>query len=187
LAGLSQGHTLKMKRIVTLIFGFSIFSATMGYGQFLLSGEGIMDVKLGADWDEIEWELGFRGKKIEKSQVGEEVMLLAQNAGIEFDFMISFNHLMWLPVSELLFKDNKVCMIRLSSYPEYNQMISADIGTVEGLNFWDSVAEIKTVYGEYPVIAHGAKSFIVIGDKGLGLGLSDDEVRTMFIFQPQVK
>lgn len=176
-----------MKRFVTFLLGFSIFITSPVYSQFLLSGEGIMDVKLGADWDEIEWELGFKGKKVGKSQAGEEILLLAQTAGIEFDYIISYNHIMWLPVSELLFKDDKVCMIRLSSYPEYNQMISADIGTVEGLNFWDSLAEIKAVYGEYPLVASGSKSIVVIKDKGLGVGLSDDEVRTMFIFHPQMK
>ena len=185
MAGFRQGQALAMKRLVTLVIGFLIFSTSIGFGQFLLSGEGIMDVKLGADWDEIEWELGFRGKKVEKSQAGEEIILLAQTAGIEFDFMISYNHIMWLPVSELLFKDNRVCMIRLSSYPEYNQMICADIGTVEGLNFWDAPADIETIYGDYPLIVHGQKAFVVIRDKGLGLGLSNDEVRTMFIFRPK--
>jgi hypothetical protein len=176
-----------MKRVITFVVVIFFVSINTGYSQFLIPGEGIMDVKLGADWDEIEWELGFKGKKIEKTQVGEEMILIAQKAGIDFDYMISYNHIMWLPVSELLFKDNKVCLIQLSSYPEYNQMLSADIGTLEGLNFWDTPEEIEKVYGDYPAIGHGSKTIVLIADKGLGVELSENEVRTMFIFQPQMQ
>ncbi len=182
-----MGSVLSMKWIFTLCVIIFFHCFGVSYGQFLIPGEGIMDVKLGADWDEIEWELGFRGKKLEKAEVGEEMNLIAQKAGIDFDFMISYQHIMWLPVSDLLFKDNKVCLIQLSSYPEYNQMLSADIGTLEGLNFWDTREEIKNVYGDYPTLSLGSKSVVLIADKGLGMELSENEVRTMFIFLPQMQ
>lgn len=174
-----------MNRVATFLFIFFFLISVNSYAQFLIPGEGIMDVKIGADWDEIEWELGFRGEKVDFSDSREEIKMIAQKADIEFDFMIKFNHLMWLPVSELLFKDGKVCMVQLSSYPEYNQMMSADIGTLEGLNFWDGTNEIEQVYGDFQSLNSGDKSIILIKEKGLGVELSKNEVRKMFIFQPR--
>jgi hypothetical protein len=152
--------------------------------QFLIPGEGIMDVKLGADMYEVEWELGFKGKRIEKDQVDDRMKTIADVAGIDFDYLIQYNHIMWLPVSELLLKDDKVCMVQLSSYPEYNQMLSADIGTMEGLNFWDSSVEIEKIYGKFQIIDYNEKSIVCLKDEGLGMELSNNEIRTMFIFRP---
>ena len=174
-----------MKRLATFLFVAFFLISSDNYAQFLIPGEGIMDIKLGADWDEIEWELGFRGEKLTYEQASDEIKLIAKNAEIEFDFMIRYKHIMWLPVSDLLFKDNKVCMIQLSSYPEYNQMISADIGTLEGLNFWDTPTEIEKVYGNFQSVPFGDKTIALINEKGLGVELSENEVRTMFIFQPK--
>lgn len=166
-----------------LILALLLFASEI-HGQFLIPGEGIMGVKLGVDWDEIEWELGFRGKRIDFEECSEEIKLIAAQTEIEFDFMVSYEHLMWLPVSQLLFKDDKVCLVQLNSYPEYNQMISADIGTTEGLNFWDTPTEIEQIYVNFISLSHGEKTFILIKDKGLGMELSENEVRTMFIFEP---
>jgi hypothetical protein len=175
----------KMKRLATFLFIAFFLVSWDNYGQFLIPGEGIMDIKLGADWDEIEWELGFRGEKLSYEQSSEAIKLIARNADIDFDYMVRYNHIMWLPVSDLLFKDNKVCMIQLSSYPEYNQMLSADIGTTEGLNFWDTPQQISQAYGEFKSIPSGDKIIVVIKEKGLGVEISENEVRTMFIFQPK--
>lgn len=170
-----------------LLFIAAVFFANNLFAQFLIPGEGIMDVKLGADMDEIEWELGFRGKKLSLDEASRDIKVIAENVGIEFDYHISYNHIMWLPVSDLLLKDGEVCLIQLSSYPEYNQMLSADIGTVEGLNFWDSTQEIENIYGEYITSDDGSKTHVLMGNKGLGVELLQNEVRTMFIFQPQMK
>jgi len=175
---------IKMIRVGTFLVVTFLFLASDIHGQFLIPGEGIMDVKLGADWDEIEWELGFKGRKIDYEQTDEKIKQIAEKAGIDFDFMISYNHLMWLPVSELLFKDDRVCMVQLSSYPEYNQMMSADIGTTDGLNFWDTTNEIQQIYGDFLSISSGDKTIIIIKDEGLGVELGENEVRTMFIFEP---
>ena len=50
-------------RILTILFIVFVSSIGSSFGQILFSGEGIMDVKLGADWDQVEWELGFKGEK----------------------------------------------------------------------------------------------------------------------------
>lgn len=157
------------------------------YGQFLISGEGIMDVKIGADWDEVEWELGFKGKKIDSVDVASTLVLIAEESGINFDFVVSYQHIMWLPVSDLFFKDDKICMIQLSSYPEYYKMLCVDIGTTEGLNFWDDMDRVNDIYGSKIDLKKEEKSYIVFNNKGLGVELLNNEVRTMFIFQPQIK
>jgi hypothetical protein len=147
-----------------------------------------MDVKLGADMDEIEWELGFPGEKLRFEQADEKFKLIAKNAGIDFDIINGkYNHIMWLPVSDVLLKDDKVCMIQLSSYPEYNQMISADIGTTEGLNFWDGVDQLSSYMETLSTFDDGDKTIVLINEKGLGVELSENEVRTMFIFRAKMK
>lgn len=175
---------MKIGIIFLIIFFLSI---NENYGQFLISGEGIMDVKIGADWDEVEWELGFKGKKIDKIDTGSALDLIARETGIDFDFVVSYQHIMWLPVSDLFFKDDKICMIQLSSYPEYYQMLCVDIGTTEGLNFWDDIERVKDIYGSKTYLKKEEKSYIVFNDWGLGVELLNNEVRTMFIFQPQMK
>ena len=173
---------------ISVIFLIVIFlSLSKSNGQFLIPGEGLMDVKIGADWDEVEWELGFRGKKIDKEKTDQDLMLIAKEAEIDFDFVVKYQHIMWLPVSELFFKNDKICMIQISSYPEYHNMICADIGTIEGLNFWDDIKRVKEIYGNKIELKKEGKSYIIYNDQGLGVELSENEVRTMFIFQTQMK
>lgn len=175
-----------MKLIHTFFIIF-IFYSSQCFGQFLIPGEGIMDVKIGSDWDEIEWELGFRGIRVEKGDASASLKHIAEESEIDYDFIVSYQHLMWLPVSELFFKDDKVCMIQLSSYPEYNMMICVDIGTTEGLNFWDNAEKIEEVYGTEIISESGNRGYLVFNEKGIGVELFDNEARSMFIFQPQMK
>jgi len=154
-------------------------------GQFLIPGDGIMGVKVGADQDETEWELGFKGKKIEYQNSDEKIRNIASKIGIQFDYMIKYNHVMWLPVSELLFKDGKVCLVQLSSYPEYNQMLSSDIGTIDGLNFWDTEEALSKIYRNYQSFSSDERKIVIIKNRGLGVELHENEVRSMFIFEPK--
>jgi len=173
---------------ISVIFSIIFFlSLSKSNGQFLIPGQGLMDVKIGADWDEVEWELGFRGKKFDKEKTDQDLLLIAKEAEIDFDFVVRYQHIMWLPVSDLFFKNDKICMIQISSYPEYNDMICADIGTTEGLNFWDDVERVKNIYGNNTELKKDGKSYIVFNTQGLGVELSDNEVRAMFIFQAQLK
>jgi hypothetical protein len=174
-------------RLFTTFFIFLFASSTYCYSQFLIPGEGIMDVRLGADWDEIEWELGFKGKKISKAEVPPEFEYIATKSNIDFDYVVSYQHIMWLPVSDLFFKDDKVCLIQLSSYPEYNMMLCADIGTMEGLNFWDGPEEVKELYDSIEETSFNSKTYYIDSQKGFGLEMLNNETRAMFIFQPQME
>ena len=175
-----------MRLVHTFLLIITLGSSTC-FGQFLIPGEGIMDVKLGIDWDEVAWELGFKGMKLEKANAQEGLTIIAEQANVDFDFAVRYQHIMWLPVTDLFFKDGKLCMLQLSSYPEYNQMLCADIGTVEGLNFWDSSAQVQQVYGEGEEVEKNGKSYYVFPSKGIALEMLNDEVRTMVIFQAQME
>lgn len=164
-----------------------ILCVSSGYGQFLIPGEGIMDVKIGSDWDEVEWELGFKGSKIEKSDVGSTLQFIALKAGIEYDYVVSYQHIMWLPVSDLFFKDDRIVMIQISSFPEYYKMLCADFGTVEGLNFWDDSEKVKEIYGNFDELENDGKSYIMYKEEGIGVEILDNEVRAILIFQRQME
>lgn len=148
-----------------------------------------MDVKIGADWDEVEWELGFKGHKMEKTDISPALQLIANEAGLDYDFAVSYQHIMWLPVTDLLFKDGKVCMIQLNSKAEYNQMLCENIGTMEGLNFWDNATKIHEIYGNDNLESKSSEetSFKICKEKGIAIGLHDDEARSMLIFHPSAK
>jgi hypothetical protein len=112
---------------------------------------------------------------------------IAKAAGIDYDYHIAFQHLMSLPVSDILVKDNKVCFVALSSYPEYNKMFCADIGTTEGLNFWDAPTRVREVYGESTLLKNGDKTYLIYKEKGVGVEMLNNEVRLVFIFQASMK
>ena len=183
---------MKMNRLTimkfTLIFFISLmFSVSVSYSQFLIPGEGYADIRVGLDWDEIEWELGFRGVKIDKKDLDKELILVAEKAGIDYDFVVNYQYIMWAPVTKLFFKDNVVVMFQMSSYPEYNKMLCADIGTVDGLNFWDDEKAIKKIYGDIPSFSYEKKTFFLAKNKGLVIEVKDGEVRSLFIFKPEMK
>ncbi len=175
-----------MRRIIPIIF--IVFLSFHGlFAQFLIPAEGINDIKIGLDEEEIQWELGFKGKKAPRAQARPEMEFIATAAGLDYDHLISFQHLMLLPVSDFMVKDGKVCFVALSSYPEYNKMFCADIGTLEGLNFWDNPERVSEVYGKSTVLKNGDKTYLIYKDKGVGVEMLNNEVRMIFIFQPALK
>ncbi len=176
-------------KFIGILFFIFMFALSQSFAQFLIPGEGIMDVKIGADWDEVEWELGFKGHMSDKEDVSPEVQLIADNAGQDFDFAVSYQHIMWLPVTTLLFKEGKVCMIQLGSDAEYNQMLCENIGTMEGLNFWDNAAKIHEIYGNEKLESKTSDgiTYKICKGRGIAVGLEEDEVRTMLIFQPSIE
>lgn len=171
-----------------IVFFLAFFSVSVPqYGQFLIPGEGIMDVKIGADRDEVEWELGFKGIRLTKEEVSPAMAYIAQQAGIDFDYAVSYRHLMWLPVTDLLFKSDKVCLVALNSYHDYNQMLCVDIGTTEGLNFWEDADAVNKIYGQQKILKDKGRSYMFYPGRGIGVEMLDNEIRAMFIFMAQLK
>ena len=175
-----------MLRIAPIVFILFLWSSEL-FSQFLIPAEGIMDIKVGLDEEEIQWELGFKGKKVPRAQARQDMDFIARSAGLDYDYLISFQHLMSLPVSDIMVKDGKVCFVALSSYPEYNKMFCADIGTMEGLNFWDNPARVVEVYGKNTILKNENKTYLIYKEKGVGVEMLDNEVRAIFIFQPALK
>ncbi len=175
-----------MHRTILLIF-IALVSFNSLWAQFIIPGEGIMDIKIGLDEEEIQWELGFKGKKMSKDNARQEMQFIATAAGIDYDSLISFQHLMLLPISDIMVRKGQLCFVMLSSYPEYNKMFCADIGTEEGLNFWDNPARVAEVYGKKTILKNGDKTYLIYKEKGMGVEMLKDEVRAIFIFPRSVK
>jgi hypothetical protein len=174
------------KKVKAFVLISAIVFFTSGVrAQFLIPGEGILGIKLNVDSDEIEWELGFSGERFNYEDSEEEIKTIAKEAGISYDMAVHFNHIMWLPVTDLLFEDNELCFVQISSYAEYNEILCTDIGTLEGLNFWDGGAKVRQIYGEVQEIGIGNRQILIFPAKGIGVELSGNQVRAMFIFQPK--
>ncbi len=182
----TKGFTPFMRRIIPIIFVLLLSCHALS-AQFLIPAEGINDIKIGLDEEEIQWELGFKGKKVPRTQARQEMEFIAKSAGLDYDYLISFQHLMLLPASDFMVKDGKVCFLALSSYPEYNKMFCADIGTLEGLNFWDNPERVTEVYGKSTVLKNGDKTYLIYKEKGVGVEMLNNEVRMIFIFQAALK
>ena len=68
-----------------------------------------------------------------------------------------------------------------------NVLDAVSNGTTEGLNFWDNKEKIEEIYGSEMISESGNKVYLVFNEKGIGVELLDNEARSMFIFQPQMK
>lgn len=149
------------------------------------AGEGINDLKIGNDPDEVVWVLGFKGIKLTREGVADVLKIQAEQLGIDFDYVYNYQHIMALPISTLYFKNDKVVMIVVSSYPEYNEVLCLGIKTKDGLNFWDNEHAMKKIYGKKYETKSSDFQFYYYRDQGLGVSIDDNQIRTMTIFKPQ--
>ncbi len=175
-----------MSRHLYILFVL-VFCINTVYSQNLKPGYGIRDLRLGIDWGEVEWELGFKGKKYSKDAVDERMKYIADKFELDYDYVVEYQHIMWLPVSNIFFKDEKANMIILSSYPEYYKMLCRDINTEEGLRFWQKEEDLKQIYGKGKTFKNFGKEYIYYKDKGIGVEVDNEEIRTICIFNPQMK
>lgn len=155
----------------------------VAYSQPVIkAGEGISDLKIGGTTDEVEWTLGFRGLKLMREGVPDVLKIQAEMLEIDFDYVYNYQHIMALPVSTVYFKNDKVVMIVVSSYPEYNEILCFGIQTTQGLNFWDTPKDMKKKYGETPEQHESEFNFYYLKDQGLSVSVEENEIRTMSIF-----
>ena len=161
----------------------AIFICHLSYSQAVIkAGHGISDLKIGNTTDEVEWVLGFRGLKLMSGGVPEVLKIQADMLNIDFDYVYNYQHIMALPISTVYFKNDKVVMIVVSSYPEYNEILCIGIKTEKGLNFWDNIKDMKKIYGKEPETKESDFDFYFYKDIGLSVSVEDDEIRTMSIF-----
>lgn len=160
-----------------------ILTCQFAFSQAIIkAGEGITDLKIGSTTDEVEWILGFRGLKLMSEGVPEVLKIQAEMLDIDFDYVYNYQHIMALPVSTVYFKNDKVVMIVVSSYPEYNEILCIGIRTQKGLNFWDTVKEMKKIYGKEPESLESDFNFYYYKDLGLSVSIDNNGIRTMSIF-----
>jgi hypothetical protein len=156
--------------------------------QDIIPKERFGELKLGITYEDVIWIIGFDGSKISRDSSPEMLREPLDELSIEFDYVVNFRYIMDLPVTSVYFKDDLVVYFTISSYPEYNQFICQDLVTSVGLKFWDSLNQVKELYGQNVVLmeySSGNIKYYVYKDDGICFGLDDDEVRTIGIFDPE--
>jgi len=157
-------------------------------GQDIIPKERFGELEIGITYEDVIWIIGFDGSKISRDSAPEMLREPLEELDIAFDYVVNFRYIMDLPITSVYFKDNLVVYFTISSYPEYNQFICQDLVTSAGLKFWDSLNQVKELYGEHATLMNytsGNIKYYVYKDDGICFGLDDDEVRTIGIFNPE--
>ena len=171
----------------TLITSFLIvIFAAVSFAQVIIEpGKGIKDLHIGDTPDEVVWALAFKGIKLTKAGVPEVLKIQADMLSIDFDYVYNYQNIMAIPISTVYFKNDKVVMIVVSSYPEYNEVLCLGVKTKEGLNFWDEEHDMKHIYGRKHLTFTSDFEFHYYPDLGLSVSIDDKQIRTMTIFKTQ--
>jgi hypothetical protein len=173
---------MKLIRIHILFALCSVALAGRLNAQDIRAGVGIGSLRLGMNYGEVEWELGFRGFRTVRAEATAADLEYARQAGLEFDTVVRYEHIMWLPVASVFFRDGRAEMIVVSSYPEYFRMLCSDLLTEKNLAFWTGEKEVRERYGRNKIQKKDGFEFIAYRDQGLLLALDRGQVRTMCIF-----
>ncbi|WP_053404331.1 hypothetical protein [Persicobacter sp. CCB-QB2] len=161
-------------------------------GQTVSPGKGVGELTLGMTVDDVTWVLGFEGKKISY----DDYLIASVRANpkslpetkIDFDYCLDYVFIMTLPVEKVFVKDEKVVMIQLSSFPDYNKILCEDIQTDDGVKFFQDAQILDGHYAEGvkgPAALHSNLNNVFYYNKGVAFGLDNDKIRAMYIFNPQ--
>jgi hypothetical protein len=174
-----------MRAIVFIILFLISFSVS---AQDIIPKERFGELEIGITYEDVIWIIGFDGSKISRDSAPDMLRKPLDELNIAFDYVVNFRYIMDLPVTSVYFKDNLVVYFTISSYPEYNQFICQDLVTSAGLKFWDSLNQVKDLYGDHGSLmkySSGNLKYFVYHDDGICFGVDDDEVRTISIFDPE--
>ena len=173
-----------MKIFVSII----LFLATCyASAQEIIPKERFGELEIGITYEDVIWIIGFDGSKMSKDNSPEMLRAPLDELNIDFDYVVNFRYIMDLPVTSVYFKENLVVYFTISSYPEYNQFICQDLVTSVGLKFWDSLNQVKELYGQNVTLLNyksGNIKYYAYRNDGISFGLDDDQVRTISIFDP---
>ncbi len=172
-------------RIIVFIVLF--FTARYVSAQDIIPKERFGDLKLGITYEDVIWIIGFDGSKLSKDSAPEMLREPLKELNIDFDYVVNFRYIMDLPVTSVYFKEDLVVFFTISSYPEFNQFICQDLTTSVGLKFWDSLNQVKELYGQEGSqlqYSSGNIQYYAYRDDGICFGLDENEVRTISIFDP---
>ena len=180
-----QNRFAMMKKLFGTLL-FSLLFLPSIYAQIIIEpGKGINNLKIGSTPDEVVWEMAFKGIKLTKAGVPEVLKIQADMLSMDFDYVYNYQHIMAIPVSTVYFKNDKVVMIVVSSYPEYNEVLCLGVKTKEGLNFWDDEHAMKRIYGKKHETYQSDFDFHYYPELGLSVSIDDKQIRTMTIFKTQ--
>ncbi len=174
-----------MRIIVFIVLFFTAFYVS---AQDIIPKERFGDLKLGVTYEDVIWIIGFDGSKLSRESAPEMLREPLIELSIDFDYVVNFRYIMDLPVTSVYFKDNLVVFFTISSYPEYNQFICQDLTTSVGLKFWDSLNQVRELYGQEVSqlqYTSGDIQYYAYREDGICFGLDNNEVRTISIFDPE--
>jgi len=161
-----------------------------GKSQVTIMNTGFDDLVLGKTESQLEEIIGFKGKTLNPEEYlnteanGRKKENLPEFKK-QFDQCIIYKHIMPIPVSKVFVKSGKVIMIEISSFPDFTKPICLDAKTKEGLKFWDSKQAVEKLYGKESrsdTSADGTMTFIYYDSKGIGFGLTNNEVRIIYYY-----
>ncbi|BDC98698.1 hypothetical protein [Persicobacter psychrovividus] len=179
-------------RFFTMFFLLLIGATSISLGQTLRPGKGVGELTLGMTIDDVTWILGFEGKRISyddylTASVQSNPKSLPETK-IDFDYCLDYVFIMTLPVEKIFMKDDKVVMIQLSSFPDYNKILCEDIETDNGVRFFEDASVLDQHFKKGtagPSALHSNLSNIFYYNEGIAFGLEKDKIRAMYIFDPQ--
>lgn len=153
-------------------------------------GVGFEMLKVGDSFEKVQSTVGFGKLKTYKQYIAEELFDRSPEQAVEcmlgFDHYLKFEHLIPIPVFHIFFKDDKVCQILVSSFPDYYRPLSEDVVIKENLRFWDDRKKLKSVMGtanfinedEYLIL----ESHLYL-DYGVTFNFRDNALRTVHVFK----
>lgn len=156
--------------------------------QDIVPKERFGEIEIGITYEDVIWILGFDGSKISRESAPEMLKEPLNELGIDFDYVINFRYIMDLPITSVYLKEDLVVYFTISSYPEYNQFICQDLKTTVGLRFWDTLDQMKNLYGDEPdqlESQRGDISYYAYPDAGIMFGIDNNAVRTISVFDPE--
>ena len=177
-----------MKGTLFDLFFLLFFTARSVSSQDIIPKERFGDLKLGITYEDVIWIIGFDGSKLSQDNTPEMLSEPLEELNIDFDYVVNFRYIMDLPVTSVYFKEDLVVFFTISSYPEFNQFICQDLTTSVGLKFWDSLNQVKELYGQEVSqlqYSSGNIQYYAYRDDGICFGLDDNKVRTISIFDPE--
>ncbi|NJN25591.1 MAG: hypothetical protein HC819_06330 [Cyclobacteriaceae bacterium] len=180
-----------MRYIHLLIPMLLVPAMLQGQHVTIEEGKAVGALRLGQSFEEVVSILGFGGDlKTYDEYLAEELFSEDPDKALEcvlgFEYFIKYEHLLTLPVSYVYFKDNKICQIKVSSFPEYYFNIAKDSRTSRGLDFWAQNQQIVSLYGN-PDFQAEYEDFILntsfYFDEGIAFDLRDKMFRIAHIFE----
>ncbi len=174
----------------SVIFTLLTCISAWAYAQSNIMNRGFDDLVLGITESQVENITGFSGTALTADEYYNQEVPGRKKENLPesrtgFDKCTLFNFIMPIPVTRVFYKDNKVVMIEVSSYPDFTRPICLDSKTAQGLKFWDSKETMEKIYGKTyrkDSSQDGKTDYYYYDTKGIGFALANNEVRIIYFY-----